>query len=77
MHNFTKYGYAKLKAPDALFQPLKEFWELNKDQQTVERWPIGYVNLYFVAREKFSIIKSVLGCARTEGDSIFLTDTCV
>lgn len=46
MVNYTKYGFTKIRAPDAVFNLIKEFWEQNKDRQSIESWPPGnsYVN---------------------------------
>lgn len=46
MVNYTKYGYTKIRAPDHVFKLIKEFWDDNRDRQTLESWPPGntYVN---------------------------------
>jgi prolyl 4-hydroxylase len=41
MVNYTKLGYIKMRAPDNVFQLIKEFWDLNKENQKVENWPTG------------------------------------
>ena len=41
MQNYTKLGYTKIRAPENVFKLIKEFWELNKDNQKPERWPAG------------------------------------
>ena len=58
MVNYTKYGYTKIRAPDDVFNLIREFWEQNKDKQSIEAWPVGntYVNhweipSYFVGIE--------------------------
>ena len=46
MYNYTEMGFTKIRAPKAVFDLLKEFWEKNKDQEREEQWPVGniYVN---------------------------------
>ena len=44
MRNYTEIGYAKIRAPDHVFQLLSEFWEANKGNQKGEKWPPG--NIY-------------------------------
>ena len=39
--NFTDTGFKKVRAPDAIFQLLKDFWEKNKDSQVEEDWGSG------------------------------------
>ena len=45
-HNYTEVGFKKLKAPDELYKPLKDFYESNKAKRKLEMWPRGntYVN---------------------------------
>lgn len=44
--NFTEYGFAKLKAPDAAYRVAREFWDKHRTKATMETWPPGntYVN---------------------------------
>jgi hypothetical protein len=46
MVNYTEHGYTKIRAPENVFKLIKEFWEKNKDKQSLEGWPAGntYVN---------------------------------
>jgi len=41
MQNYTSAGYAKEKAPRALFEQLKAFFEEHRQQQQLERWSEG------------------------------------
>lgn len=41
MVNYTKYGYTKIRAPEAVYKLVREFWEKNKDKEYVEEWPPG------------------------------------
>ena len=41
MQNYTDIGFKKIKAPEAVFKLIKEFWERNQNQQSEERWPVG------------------------------------
>lgn len=41
MVNYTKYGYTKIRAPEKVFNLVREFWEKNKDKQRPEDWPPG------------------------------------
>ena len=41
MQNYTDVGFKKIKAPEAVFKLIKEFWEKNQNEQTEERWPVG------------------------------------
>ena len=42
MKNLTKgLGFRKLKVPETLFEPLKEFWDRNQHEQISEFWPAG------------------------------------
>ena len=43
VYNYTKVGYAKTRAPEALFRLVKDFWELNKHEQYEEDWDAWYV----------------------------------
>eukprot|EP00538_Stauroneis_constricta_P004674 CAMPEP_0119548182 /NCGR_PEP_ID=MMETSP1352-20130426/2155_1 /TAXON_ID=265584 /ORGANISM="Stauroneis constricta, Strain CCMP1120" /LENGTH=452 /DNA_ID=CAMNT_0007593371 /DNA_START=91 /DNA_END=1449 /DNA_ORIENTATION=- len=46
MYNYTETGYTKIRAPEKVFNLIKEFWEANKDKQTDEAWSPSniYVN---------------------------------
>ena len=46
MRNYTELGFTKIRAPDHVFQLIKDFWEANKHQERPERWPVAnvYVN---------------------------------
>ena len=48
MYNYTQLGYAKIKAPEHIFQLVQRFWETNKDRQVPEDWPMGYVSEFVV-----------------------------
>lgn len=57
-HNYTQLGFAKVRAPEATWRPLKEFFDKNIDRQHLERWPRGntYTNhwdssTYFISVE--------------------------
>lgn len=41
MQNYTEVGFKKIRAPEKMFNLLKEFWEKNKDKQVNENWPKG------------------------------------
>ena len=41
LNNYTKLGYAKIKAPGHVFKLIRDFWETNKDKQSPEPWPVG------------------------------------
>jgi hypothetical protein len=34
--NYTETGFLKIKAPDAVFQLIKDFWDANRDEQSIE-----------------------------------------
>ena len=44
LKNYTKMGFTKIRAPDHVFELIKNFWDLNKDRAKPERWPTG--NIY-------------------------------
>jgi len=48
MRNYTDTGYKKIKAPESLFNLLKNHWERNQDRKVKEQWPTGstYVNYW-------------------------------
>jgi len=41
MQNYTDIGFKKIKAPEAVFKLVKDFWEKNQNEQSEERWPTG------------------------------------
>ena len=45
-HNYTEIGFKKMKAPDEIYLPLKEFFDNHKHEKKAEAWPRGntYVN---------------------------------
>jgi len=44
MQNYTEIGFKKIRAPEKVFKLIKEFWEANKEKQTIETW--GVANTY-------------------------------
>lgn len=46
MYNYTQTGFTKIRAPEAVFKLIKEFWEKNKHRESEESWGSGniYVN---------------------------------
>lgn len=36
VRNYTETGFLKIKAPDSVFKIVKEFWDANRDMQTIE-----------------------------------------
>lgn len=42
--NYTTHGFAKLRAPDAVMQLLRNFWEKNRGSERREQWAPG--NIY-------------------------------
>jgi hypothetical protein len=47
VRNYTETGFLKIKAPEAVFSLVKEFWENNKEEQTVEwKHPSSYHNTW-------------------------------
>ncbi|CAB9496503.1 Ankyrin Repeat [Seminavis robusta] len=46
MVNYTKLGFTKIKAPEAVFKVIQEFWNKNRHRALEESWPKGntYVN---------------------------------
>jgi len=38
MVNYTTTGYTKIKAPEKVFNLIKDFWEANKHDQSTENW---------------------------------------
>mmetsp|Transcript_10942 Transcript_10942/g.26495 ORF Transcript_10942/g.26495 Transcript_10942/m.26495 type:complete len:388 (+) Transcript_10942:70-1233(+) len=42
VHNYTKIGYHKMRAPEKLFKVIKAFWETNKESsEVIETWDSG------------------------------------
>lgn len=41
MTNYTEMGFKKIKAPEAVFKLIKDFWETNKGKATEENWSVG------------------------------------
>jgi prolyl 4-hydroxylase len=41
MQNYTDVGFKKIRAPEALYKMVKDFWDKNKDTQSDENWPKG------------------------------------
>jgi prolyl 4-hydroxylase len=62
MQNYTEIGFKKIRAPEALFSLIKEFWEKNKDNGKVEQWGIAntYTNNWESASEMISVEDSGL-----------------
>ena len=44
IQNYTDIGFKKIRAPDAVFKLISDFWEANKDKQSLETW--GVANTY-------------------------------
>ena len=57
MYNYTKLGYTKIKAPENVFQLIKQFWETNKGKEVEEKWSTGntYVNHWDVPSHMLSV----------------------
>ena len=43
VYNYTQLGFAKLRAPEKVFQLLQNFWAANKDEGHEEHWPVGNI----------------------------------
>jgi hypothetical protein len=45
-HNYTKIGFLKMRAPEATWKPVIDFYNINKGSEKPEEWPPGntYVN---------------------------------
>lgn len=41
MHNYTKVGYKKIKAPTEVWNLVKNFWDANKNNPQTENWGAG------------------------------------
>ena len=37
-HNYTQLGFAKVRAPDSVWKPLREFYNKNIEKSHLERW---------------------------------------
>lgn len=44
VYNYTKMGFTKIRAPDVVFNLLKEFWNKNHGKEKGEQWAVG--NIY-------------------------------
>jgi prolyl 4-hydroxylase len=44
VYNYTELGFTKIRAPDKVFNLLKDFWEKNRGKEKPERWFAG--NIY-------------------------------
>lgn len=62
MQNYTELGYKKIKAPDAVFKLIKEFWDINKDNTKPETWGVAntYTNNWVVPTHMVSVEDSGL-----------------
>ena len=62
MQNYTEMGFKKIKAPEAVFKLIKDFWEKNQNQQSEERWPVGntYTNHWLMPTYMVSVEDSRL-----------------
>lgn len=40
--NYSDFGFKKIKTPDSIWKPLREFYQKYKNQQELESWPHGY-----------------------------------
>ena len=40
-HNYTELGFKKMKVPEHVWGVIKEFWDLNKNNERNEQWPPG------------------------------------
>ena len=41
MHNYTKLGYTKIRAPEHVFKLINDFWKANKGKEKTEDWHVG------------------------------------
>lgn len=84
MVNYTDVGYKKIKAPEAVFKLIKEFWDRNHDKQKKEQWGAGntytYVQCYilflclFVCWKSLSIAAAAsAACCNERRASSFLS----
>jgi prolyl 4-hydroxylase len=46
MRNYTEFGYTKIRAPEKVYQLLKDFWDKNRDKEKSEKWGAGNVYVY-------------------------------
>jgi hypothetical protein len=44
MQNYTEAGFKKIRAPEAVYKLIKQFWDTNHDKQKKENW--GVANTY-------------------------------
>jgi hypothetical protein len=42
MTNYTELGFKKIRAPEAVFKIIKDFWETNRHHGKPEQWGVGY-----------------------------------
>ena len=54
MENYTEIGFKKIRTPEHVWKLVREFWDRNKDDQSLENWPAG--NSYSEYFCKFSCI---------------------
>lgn len=59
MRNYTETGFLKMRAPDKVFQLLKEFWDKNKDSRKLERWTVGNIYTYVRSVVGYSLLLRV------------------
>jgi prolyl 4-hydroxylase len=57
MQNYTELGFKKIRAPEALFSMIKEFWDKNKETRKPEKWFSG--NTYTNHWESPTVMVSV------------------
>jgi len=41
MVNYTEYGYVKIRTPEKLFRLIKNFWDQNRHNASIEKWNYG------------------------------------
>lgn len=41
MFNYTQMGFTKIRAPEAVFNLIKQFWDANRNKSAIENWPTG------------------------------------
>jgi prolyl 4-hydroxylase len=41
MQNYTELGYKKIRAPEAVYKLIREFWDRNNKEQKMEQWGVG------------------------------------
>jgi len=47
MVNYTQNGFKKIRCPNSVFQPLKDFWEKNRHRGTPEEWAAGRIHVNY------------------------------